>query len=226
MTINDDAPVDSGEPGGTSDRPDRSGDGQDLVLWAFSEHCRKVVRNELRRACLPSGPKMVEDVADAVWQNIELHVARNPDQTYENVRAYGRIVVRHTMRRVARGKLRQDDIDLTRLEAKVRLTSTGLEDSVRVHLERQGGPAWLLGAALAYLTLVAYPDALPDGLPAPQAGAAPAVATGWPALWLAGVRDCFPSGGSDTRRGRRNRSVAAIRERVMSAGAAASRTEI
>jgi hypothetical protein len=217
MTMTSDAPADG---------PDLSGDGQDLILWALSERCTKVVRRELQRAGLPSGPEMVEDVSDAVWQKIELHVARNPDQGYENVRAYGRAVVRNTMRRVARGKLRFDDEDLSSFEGTVRHQSTSAEDSTRVYLEQQGGPPWLLGAALAYLTLVVYPDALPDGLPSPKAGAAPAVATGWPALWLAGVRDCFPAGGKDTKRRRRNRSVTSIRERVAAAGALALRKEV
>lgn len=217
MTITNDAPVDG---------PDLSGNGQDLILWSLSDRCRKVVRRELQRSGLPSGPEMVEDVADAVWQKIELHVARNPEQAYENVRAYGRAVVRNTMVRVARGKLKFDDEDLTQLEGTVRHRSTSTEDSTRVYLEQQGGPAWMLGACLAYLTLVVYPDSLPDGLPSPQAGAAPAVATGWPALWLAGVRDCFPAAGKDTKRRRRNRSVAAVRERVAEAGAQALRKEV
>lgn len=208
------------------DGPDLSGNGQDLIMWSLSDRCRKVVRRELQRAGLPSGPEMVEDVADAVWQKIEVHVARNPGQDYENVRAYGRAVVRNTMRRVARGKLRFDDEDLTQLEGAVRHRSTSVEDSTRIYLEQQGGPPWLLGAALAYLTLVVYPDSLPDGLPSPKAGAAPAVATGWPALWLAGVRDCFPSGGKDTKRRRRNRSVTSVRERVAAAGALALRKEV
>ena len=217
MTIINDAPVEG---------PDLSGDGQDLILWSLDDRCRKVVRRELRRAGLPSGPEMVEDVADAVWQNIELHVARNPDQQYDNVRAYGRSVVRNTMRRVARGKLKFDDEDLTKFEGAVRHRSTSDEDSTRVYLEQQGGPAWLLGACLAYLTLVVYPDSRPDGLPYPKAGAAPSVATGWPALWLAGVRDCFPDGGKDTKRRRRNRSVSSIRERVAAAGHLALRKEV
>jgi hypothetical protein len=217
MTITNDAPVDDS---------DLSGGGQDLIMWAFTERCTKVVRSELKKAGLPSGPEMVEDVAHAVWQNIELHVARNPEQKYDNVRAYGRTVVRNTMRRVARGKLRFTDEDLTQFEGVTHRHTTSVEDSTRVYLEQQGGPAWQLGAALAYLTLVMYPDSLPEGLPAPQAGAAPATAIGWPALWLAGVRDCFPGDGKDTKRKRRNRSVTSIRERVATAGAMALRREV
>ena len=217
MTIKGDAPADG---------PGLSGDGQDLILWALSERCTKVVRRELQRAGLPFGPEMVEDVEAEVWRNIERHVARHPGATYDNYRAYGRIGVRTTMRSVARGKLHLDDIDGDTLVDPEPISSTSLEDSTRFHIEQRGGPPWLLGAALAYLTLVMHPDARPDGLPSPQAGAAPAVATGWPALWLVGVRDCFPSGGRDTKRRRRNRSVAKIRDRVAAAGADAQRKEV
>jgi hypothetical protein len=217
MTMTSDAPADG---------PDLSGDGQDLILWALSERCTKVVRRELQRAGLPSGPEMVEDVEAEVWRNIERHVARNPGKRYDNFRAYGRIVVRNTMRRVARGKLHLDDIDVDTLVDPEPHRSTSLEDSTRFHIEQRGGPPWLLGAALAYLTLVMHPDSRPVGLPWPQAGAAPEVATGWPSLWLAGVRDCFPMGGKDTKRGRRNRSVTKIRDRIEAAGADARLKEV
>lgn len=208
------------------DGPDLSGNGQDLILWSLSERCTKVVQRELKRSGLPWGPEMVEDVEAEVWRNIERHVGRNPEATYDNVRAYGRIVVRNTMRSVARGKLQFADVDLSTFEVPEPQSSTSLEDSTRFHIEQRGGPPWLLGAALAYLTLVMHPDSRPIGLPWPQAGAVPEVATGWPALWLAGERDCFPGGGTDTKRGRRNRSVAKIRDRVGAACSDARRKEV
>ncbi len=200
---------------------DEPGDGQDLVQWALSDRCTKVVRNELKKAGLPSGPQMVEDLEMAVWQNIEGHVERNPGATYRNVPGYGRSVVRNTLRRLASGRLPLGDEDLDQVEDRTTSRSTSLEDATRIHLEQQGGPPWVLGAALAYATLLCYPDARPADLPAPQAGAKEADALGWPALWLAGVRDVFPGPGGDTRRGRRNRSVRLVRARLAAALGAA-----
>lgn len=217
MSTHEDAPED------WSDEP---GDGLDLVQWALGERCTEVVRQELRKAGLSRGALMVEDVEMAVWHNIEGHVARNPEATYRNVPGYGRTVVQNTLRRLAAGRHLLADVEVEQVEERATTPSTRLEDSARVHLELQGGPPWLLGAALAYLTLVGYPDAVPADLPRPRAGAKPADALGWPALWLAGIRDVFPRSDGDTLRGRRNRSVQRVRARVADALGAARRTEV
>ena len=205
---------------------DEPGNGLDLVQWVLSERCTKVVRQELKRAGLPTSSQMVEDLEMAAWHNVERHVERNPGATYHNVPGYGRSVVRNAIRRLASGRTLLDDVDLDQFEERTKVHTTELEDATRVHLEQQGGPPWLLGAALAYVTLMGYPDALPEDLPAPKAGAKKADALGWPALWLAGVRDVFPDPSGDTTRGRRNRSVRRIRTRFAEAVNAALRTEV
>ena len=197
----------------TSSGP-QPGDGNDLVLWAYGEQCTKVVRSELKRAHLPLTDVLVEDVADRVLLNLIRHVGRNPDRTYENVAAYGRITARHVVTRVVSGRDPEEIDEVDPPELPVDGPGNEILDSARVYVEQDGGPTWLVAAALAYLTLAADPQVRPEGAPWPQAGANYRTALGWPSLWLAGVRDVFPDGGKDGKRRRRNAWITRVVDRV------------
>jgi len=86
---------------------------------------------------------------------------------------------------------------------------TGAIATLRSRLETSGEPAAVVSGALTYLTLEMYDDCDLDGVPWPKAGATPAQARLWPALWFAGRRDgIFPTG----------RASAAQRQRLRRAG--------
>jgi hypothetical protein len=216
VTTTFNAPGSGPQPGGA----------QELTLWAYSDECTKVVRSELKRALLPTNDVMVDDLAAAVTNNILRHVDRNPEQTYRNVPGYGRRVTRFTLTRLSSGKELVDIDDLELPEPAPEPHGNELLDSARVYIEQAGGPVWLMAAALAYLTMAAYEQVRPEQAPWPKAGAKPKVALGWPALWLAGVCDVFPSDGKDGKRRRRNQWVARVVERVESSTRLAVRREV
>ena len=202
------------------------GDGNALVLWAYGEECLKIVRSELKRAHLVVSDVLVEDVAEAVLVSLIRHVNRNPGRTYDNIPGYVRVTARHVVTRVVSGRdpVQIDDADLP--EMAVDEPENEILDSARVYIEQEGGPSWLVGAALAYVTLGAYENLRPDEAPWPQAGAKYATALGWPSLWLAGVRDVFPTDGKDGRKKRRNRWIRQVAARAEMAVVLARKQEV
>ncbi|MFM7065155.1 MAG: hypothetical protein ACKO04_16970 [Actinomycetes bacterium] len=202
------------------------GGAEELRWWAYGDNCAATVRRQMKRLRLPLTAGLVEDAETAVLRNVERHVGRNPSQTYENVARYGRRIAVNTVNRVARGGTSVVDLDVELLEEVPQAPRTEVLDSTRVHLEQLCGAAWLLAATLAFVTLTAHPEVMPKDAPQPQRGAKPVQARGWAAIWLAGLRDVFPGGGTDTRRRRRNTRVTETIQQVDEALCLALRKEV
>jgi hypothetical protein len=99
-------------------------------------------------------------------------------------------------------------------EGDGRLAGRTLRASVRT---ADPHPAWLPVAVEAYIDLALGDLILPDGAPQPRAGATPAQARAWAALWIAGVRDVFPAGRHDPRRRTRARRVQVLLDHLQEA---------
>jgi len=96
-------------------------------------------------------------------------------------------------------------------------------ERVRAAIEAADAPDWVRAGALAYVTVLAHPDAVPDDhpVPRPERGARPDEAALWIALWFAGRRDgLFPRPGAPAdaaMRKARSRAGTQIRAVVLGA---------
>jgi hypothetical protein len=82
--------------------------------------------------------------------------------------------------------------------------------------------AWLTAASLAYVDLAVGDAQVPPAAPRPRAGATPAQALAWAALWMAGVDDVFPGEAGDPKRRMRARRTVAVIDHLRRAEAIAT----
>lgn len=209
------------------------------MAWLDSDDAVAQVRRLARRRGLGGYDAMPQNVlAEArlsVWNRLQssapLHVT-TPG-------GYGSMVIRSVLRRLAEGRdgpaplgLGSDaGVDAVDPEGdpaaqvvgdppepRIELSASA-GDELRLLLEQSDdGRPWVTSAALSYLILLVDPDARPEGVPWPQAGATQAHARCWPALWFAGVRDVFDEAtdARDAARIRRTRArrIAVVLDRV------------
>lgn len=223
----------------TDDRTQRpaTGDAGALVLaWfgggpsGWSAEARAVARRRLLRSGFGADAALVDDVVADAACNVVARSARGPIRV-DNPAAYGTTVIRNVVSHLVRGREvpvgepgeHLDDLrpgqQVDASDPIELLHGTGhadgsTVDELRLALERLGGPAPQVAASLGYLTFTMHPEDVPVRSPRPRAGSGPDHAAGWPALWFAGVQDCFPADGADPRRRARARHIERVRRLV------------
>jgi hypothetical protein len=226
---------------------DREGTGSDGVAqvdaaarWLWSDDGLAAARAALRRARLPVGSHCGEGivvehdlVADA-FLRFRDRVARLGPLDDLNVAAYLTRVLQHLVADILRarpsfgtepfddelGGLPQPATDLAGEEA---FAGEARAATLRSAIEAADATRWERAAALAFVTAVAHPDAVPPDHPAPRAkrGASEREQAMWHALWFAGRRDGLfavdghePSTAMRKARSRAGSAVRAVVERA------------
>lgn len=188
--------------------------GHQVLEWLGSAEAHTVARRQLQRSGFGRGVDLAADVVADAQVGILKRMRSSTPFTAENPAAYGTRVIQNVVKHLVRGDVvHLEDFDEHDAPEPPPVDRT-MADDVRVRLEQADAPAWLTSAALAWVCLVMFPDAVPDSAPAPAAGARPDQALVWPALWFAGERDLFPVGGSDPAKRKRARRIEAVREHV------------
>ena len=194
-----------------------------MFSWLASDDARAAAAAELHRRALPVA--LVDDVLGAAAVAVGAAAGSGALAEVTNPVAYARRVVTTKTIDVLRGRIREraheteldGDLDLPDGDgdAIADLAAGEIEDRMRMTLHPllAGRRPWAAAAALTGLTLALHRDvAVPRRVPAPDAASA-ADADRWAALWLAGVRDCFPSEESPddaAMRQRRSRALRAV----------------
>jgi hypothetical protein len=196
-----------------------------VVAWLGTGDARRAAGRLAARYRLAGWDAAPENVvAEAqvrVWQRLR----SDRPLVVESPAAYGTAVIRSVLVALVRARARAD----AELPASVARRaepepaddrdgagySVGeLRDAVAA-VPATGRP-WLVDAALAYVDLTVGDRHPTPSAPQPRAGATPAQARAWAALWHAGQRDLFPGPDGDPRR-RRARRVRSVLRHVRAA---------
>lgn len=195
----------------------------EMFAWLASDDARAAAAAELHRRALPVA--LVDDVLGAAA--IAVGAAAGTDALVDvaNPVAYARRVVTTKTIDLLRGRIRSrahetdldDELDVPSGDgdSAAEFAAAEMEDNMRVvlHPLLAGRRPWAAAAALTAVTLAVHRDvALPQRIPTPDAASA-GVADRWAALWLAGVRDCFPTDNAlddAAMRQRRSRALRAV----------------
>lgn len=212
----------------------------EMFAWLASDDARSAAAAELHRRALPVA--LVDDVLGAAAIAVGAAAGSDAIAQVANPIAYARRVVTTKTIDLLRGRIRSrahetpldDDLDVASADgdAALDVAAGEMEDHMRVvlHPFLAGRRPWAAAAALTALTLAIHRDVrLPRRVPAPDAASSGDVDR-WAALWLAGVRDCFPVDGMNddaAMRQRRSRALRAVdavlREAAASIGLGVSR---
>lgn len=212
-----------GNTRGGSARP--IADGDRVLEWLVSDEAYSVARRQLQRCGFGSHGDLVADViADAQLGVLGRLRSATPFDA-DNPAAYGTRVIQNVVKNLQRGDVvHVEDLD-EHVAPEPPPVDDDIADDLRLLLERADAPPWLTSAALAYVCLTMFPDAVPDDSPAPVAGARRDQALVWPALWFAGERDLFPSDGSDPSKRKRARRIEKVRSHLSDTFVGARLTE-
>lgn len=188
--------------------------GEQVLEWLRSAEAISVARRQLQRSGFGNRGDHIADVVAEAQVGILTRMRSATPFNAENPAAYGTRVIQNVVKNLVRGDVvHLEDFDEHEVPEPAPVDRT-VADDVRVRLEQADAPVWLTSAALAWVCLVMFPDAVPDSAPAPASGARPDQALGWPALWFAGERDLFPVDGSDPAKRKRARRIEKVREHV------------
>jgi hypothetical protein len=209
----------------TRDATDRAVDA--VLAWFDTDEARA-------RASAMAGRWGLSGV-DALAENV-LHEARlrmwhrrqSPQllQLDDAPAAYGTAVLKSVVARLVSGRDAGEDLPLhlTADEETSESSTSGAEtgvdlDALRVAVEVvPAKELWVTAAALGWVTVTMFPDEIPSDAPSPRAGSPPHQARCWPALWFAGERTIFGSGGGagdDARvRKARSRRIEAVLDHI------------
>ncbi len=188
--------------------------GDDVLEWLGTDDAAQQARRLVARRGLSAADVLADDVLQEAWIAVRLRMRRPAPLAVDNPGGYGTTVIRSVVRKLAQGRNDVASDAPTAAATTDRDLDDGdlhLLDDLRVVVERLADRhAWVTSATLSLVTLRAYPEIELDGVPAPEAGATPDQARGWPALWFAGRRDVFPDDG-DTHRERARKNTARSR---------------
>ena len=173
--------------------------------WLYGVEGRTVAAGLLHRFRLAgaAGFDLEADLLGEALRNLWLRIRRHGPLDDLNPGAYLTVVMKNLLRDAVRGRRAIDavPIDDSYADATVPVTDTGdevtLVDALRAAVETTDAPAWAKAAAVVYVNVLAFPDAVTTSYPAPRPvqGATDTEAALWLALWFAGRRDgLFPDG--------------------------------
>lgn len=214
-------------PGASRRRGTNAGvgvDADELLRWLATDDARAAAAHEVRRLRLPDA--VADDLLQNTARRLLVTAARGlPDDL--DATAYARRALAHAavdlFRQDRRRRRTESDVDFDgyagplptpSAEAPAQLAVlSDLEDGCRraVHALLAPRP-WAGAAALTVLTLGCHPGVpVPLGTPLPGGGT-PDQDARWAALWLAGLRACFPDGDGAEDAATRQRRSRALRQ--------------
>ncbi len=155
-----------------------SADGTHVLQWMGTTEAHSLARRQLQRCGFGDHDNLVADViADAQVGVLKRMRSATPFPAV-NPAAYGTRVIQNVVKHLVRGGVAYlEDIDEYAAPAMPQVDS-GVADNLRVLLENADAPVWLTSAALAYVVLTMFPDAVPPAAPAPAAGSLPGAGAG------------------------------------------------
>lgn len=173
-----------------------------------SDSLRALVSQDLRRSGFPTSPTLVDDVLDRVGLAV-IGRHRRGSSAIQDPASHLRRLVRDVVDDLGRpdhsGVKRDRHVTAAADPVAGRAGSrTGRQDhdhaalvephmfdTMRRHIGRSVAKPWLTAAALAYVTLLAHPSAVPADVVAPPADATADEVRARYALWITGAADLF-----------------------------------